>query len=453
MTKVPLTSTFAVSAGLTSLMLASWLAGCGGGSATTPNPSNKPQLAGGGRGASSDDPGGGGENSGPQSPDVAISPGYLPILYAEFNCFDTPFTQVFTDQVALQAWWTTAVSCQPHFNTSFTPPPDPGNGGGNDSGGGGSTPGDPGDGWVEPEPYDPYPAEAPVVDFSEYVVAVIGLEEASTYGKGIWITNVEDSTAGTTISYEVSQPGDDCDFGAPEVADLAPMIAVLIPTPATAPYTFERTDTTWNCTWEPDPNEPWSVYFSDAECDLGANERVITDEATWAQWLDAAYDCDLARWNDPIYGGPSTGGGGSNGGTDPYPGTETEPPRDNPLEDPDIDPVPPPSGTWGVDVDFTTHQIIVLRAGAQTKWGGGIWLNEIETGATGTNYAYTVMQPTGDCPLADGQTLYPTVAIRVPKPTGAITFTRSIEQISCDWEHDKPLPEPLPPMSNGAERE
>lgn len=452
MTKVRC-ATWTVSAGLTSLMLASWLAGCGGGSATTPNPSNKPQLAGGGRGASSDDPGGGGENSGPQSPDVAIAPGYIPILYAEYNCFEAPFAQVITDQTALQAWWTTAISCQPRYNMGFTPPPDPNNGG-NDSGGGGSTPGDPEDGGIDPEPYDPYPADAPVIDFSEYVVAVIGLEASATYGKGIWVTNAVDSAAGTTISYEVSQPGDDCEFGAPEGEDLAPMIAVLIPTPATAPYTFERTDTTWNCTWEPDPNEPWTVYFTDAECVLGPNEMVITDEATWAQWLDAAYDCDLARWNDPIYGDPGTGIGGGSNGSDPYPGTETEPPRDNPVEDPEIDPVPPPSGMWGVDVDFTTHQIIVLRAGNQTKWGGGLWLNEIETTGSSTNYAYTVMQPTGDCPVADGQTLNPTVAIRVPKPAGAVTFERSIESIDCDWGNDKPLPEPLPPTtSNGAPRE
>lgn len=432
------------------LTLVTLLAGCGGGSPTSPTPSNRPQLAGGGRGANADDPAGGGENSGPQSPAFDEAPGYLPIFYADLNCFGAEFTSVFTNQTDFQTWWTTAVSCQPRYNTMTESPfGDPNNGGG------GSTPGDPGDGTIEPEPYDPYPADAPVIDFSEYTVVAIGLAPDAAYGKGIWVSEVVSDTEGTTIKYEVSRPGDDCDFGAPEMSNYAPTIAALVPAGLTTPIAFERTDTVWNCTWEPDPNEPWTVYYTDAECALGPNEAVITDEATWTQWLDAAFDCDLARWNDPIFGQPGTGVGGGEvppstggGGNDPAPEPDYPPKdhddRENPVTDGGVDPAPPSPGSWGIDVDFDTHIVIVLRGGAQTRWGGGLWLNSVETGASGTSYEYTVMQPTGQCPDTDGYTMYPTVAIRVPKPTGTISFVRHLEQISCEWDEDKPMPAPVP---------
>lgn len=423
-------------------MTALLLAGCGGGS-TTPDPANRPQLAGGGRGASSDAPKGGGENSGPQSPAFAPAPAFIPVFYADRNCFSGPFTELLTNQTALQTWWTTAISCQPRYGAK-TPPPtnssEPGSGSG--SSGGGTI--EPGDDYY----WDPFPAEAPQIDFSKYAVAAIGIENLPSWGRGIWVTNVVSTADGTTITYEVSSPGDDCYFPAVEMDPTAPSIAVMVPADLTTPVTFERTDTTWNCTWEPDPSEPWTVYYTDADCNLGPNESLLTTKAAWEQWLDAAYDCDLERWNDPGWmepNGPSTGVGGGSSPGNPGPDQDYEDyPKENPVTDPNVDPRPPSPESWGLDVNFDTHAILILRAGPQIRWGGGIWLNAVTEGNSGTNIEYTVMQPAGDCPSADGYTLRPTVAIRIPKPSGAVSYTRHIERLSCDWGEDDVLPMPAP---------
>ncbi|MEO7993782.1 MAG: hypothetical protein ABI743_05225 [bacterium] len=446
------------------------LASCGGGSSTTPPPGGNNFLAGGGRSGSGDDFSGGPNSSGPQSPqdDSGGGPagqpepykGFIPVFYADSNCFPASFETVLTSQTDFQTWWTTAVACQPHYGAGLDEPPvfdppNPGDGSGNGTDGG----------WVDPgEPYDPYGEIAPTVDFDAYVVVAIGLDAQATFGRSLFVQSTEPATGGgTTVSYEISTPGADCvEFFAPQDPPItsAPTIAVLVPKPIDAPVTFTHTESTWNCTWEPDPTQPLTLYYTDASCDLGPGHSVITSEAVWLAWLDAAFDCEIARWDDP-YGYPVTGGGGGSSS----PGSEGpnepgQPPTpgpdggfgggDNPVDN-GVDPTPPPPSSWGIDVDFTTHAVILLRANAQTKWGGGIWLNSITTSATGTVVEYTELSPSGDCPESESaDALRPTVAIRVPLPlTGPITYVQHVEEISCEWGDDGTVVEPPQPGEGG----
>jgi hypothetical protein len=274
------------------------------------------------------------------------------------------------------------------------------------------------------------------VDFESNVVVAIGLESESAWGRGVWITDVVAGAAGSTIKFDVVRPGADCvvlgapvDPGAP--AANSPTIATLVPGSVHDPVTFERTDVTWDCSWEPDPDLPLTLYYTDAECDLGPGEALIAESSAWESWLNEAVACERGRWGGP---GDSTVVSGSEGGE---PGRPPETPP-GPPGDPTA-PVP-----WlGLEVDFATHAVVVLRANSQGRWGGGIWLNEFDVSADGTTIDYSVMEPGDECPVVEGGgSVRPTAAIRLPLPLQApIRYARHVESIDCRWE-----PAPLPPV-------
>jgi hypothetical protein len=182
-----------------------------------------------------------------------------------------------------------------------------------------------------------------------------------------------------------------------------------------------------NCQWVPDPKTPITLYYTDAPCDLGASEVIITDETKFKEWIQTAMACDMARWHEhgdstTVKIGDSTGAGGGQGWVDTIgPGG----------------PVPYPPSWNGFDVDFSKQAVVILRAGELTRWGGGIWLDDVKSSATGTTIAYSVMQPGEQCPpVGNEQIVNPTVAIRVPLPlTAPITWDRRVQAIACDWGH------------------
>jgi hypothetical protein len=373
------------------------VAGCSNDkSLTKPDDDSSELLAGGGR-AENDDPFiGGPGDSGPNGalpggPDLDSTIQYFPLLYSEFGCPEQTQYQVITDQGDWELWWDRAVECML-----------------NPDGQGKSPFGDltvvdsgrvePDSGWVR---------EAPSVDFGSDIVIVIKLEEGPP-GRFLWIREVTTSGEGATINYEVVSPGDDClTTPEPEIAT-APVGAFVIPSPEGPISEWMRTDTTYDCSWEPDPALPLTLYYTDADCDLGPNEQVIRSEDGFKEWLDQAWECDMSRWNNP----------------------DGEP-RD-------------PTGTipgsvpMGFAVDFTTHAVIILRADRSNAWGGGIWLNSLEVTTSVTTIAYSVMMPGDDCPPVEGGTyLQPTVAIRVPLPlTEPMMWERRVETIDCDWGGD-----------------
>jgi len=428
-----------------------------GGGPTAPSGNHRERLAGGGRGDSNDPFAGGPDASGPSTPEVDPFPAYLPLLLSDANCFPSPFQRVIRNQEDWQAWWTTAVSCLPHGELGIPLSPRGGPGGvsgggtvaGHDSaavgpGSGGVGPDSavvpPDSGWIDPvEPQDPYGPNAPDVDFQNYVVVAIGLDPEAAWGRGLWVTEVVAGAGGSTIKFEVSRPGEDCfallgipiDPGA--VPPNSPTIAVLVPQPVREPVTFERTDVTWDCTWEPDPNLPLTLYYTDAECDLGPSEAVIADAGAWEAWLNRAVTCDMARWGDT---GDSTV---TSGGGEGEPG---RPPLDDPGPGADPTAPPPPIKWLGLEVDFSSHAVIVLRASPQRRWGGGIWLNSFDATASGTIIDYSVMEPSGECPEVEGgQSIRPTAAIRLPLPLNApISYNGHVESIDCNWEPFPLLP-------------
>ena len=91
---------------------------------------------------------------------------------------------------------------------------------------------------------------------------------------------------------------------------------------------------------------------------------------------------------------------------------------------------------YTIPIDFSKYAVIILRADPQTRWGGGIWLDELNVTSEGTEIDYSVMVPAEDCPEVEEYlgVLQPTAAIRVPgNLTEPITWNRRIEEISCDW--------------------
>jgi hypothetical protein len=412
-------------------------AACSDGGGPTGPSGQDQRLAGGGR-AQDDDPfAGGREESGPAGPQIEPLPGYIPLFFSDTNCFPEPFQQVLTNQEDWQTWWSTAVACLPHGDQLADLPPPPLPPGSDPEGGGGS---DPDSSRVEPgPPWDPYGPDAPDVDFENQLVVAIGLESEAAWGRGVWITDVVDSPGGSTVKFEVSRPGEDCVvlLGAPmdpgTLSANSPTIAVLVPQPLHEPVTFERTDVTWNCTWEPDPSLPLTLYYTDAECDLGPSEAVIADAGAWETWLNEAVACDMIRWGGP--GDSTVTGGGGN----VEPG---RPPQDDPGQGggPTLPPAPVP---WlGLEVNFSTHAIVVLRASSQGRWGGGIWLNSFDVDAGGTTIDYSVMEPGDECPEVEaGKSVRPTAAIRLPLPLNApIRYDRHVESIDCNWEPVPLLP-------------
>jgi hypothetical protein len=433
------------------------------------NPSTKPgdsgaeHLAGGGRNQGDDPFGGGPDGSGPTRPDFEYpDPGLIPLFYSEIDCGESPGQLVISNQEDWNAWWTAATACYD-------------NGGGVSTGDGdepshprlrddsiargpldrnlatidrlrstarrvartGEVPsgialGDSGD--AEPDTLFPWPGDPPVIDFAQNVVVVIRLAPEDAYGRGVWVTEVITSETGTVVRYQVSSLGDDCFGGRDSIGSFmsSPTIAVMVPRPFNDPVRWEREDIVFDCSWEPDPDQPLAIYYTDADCDLGAGEVVFRDAQTFEAWLDQAFACDQARW-------------GQYDSTIVVPGTGTGPrPRfgDGDRDSVPGDPVPPPPPpSWiGIDVDFTKYAVLILRAGSQTRWGGGVWLDAINTTESGTTIDYTVMEPIGDCPpIETGEILRPTVAIRVLLPIGdSVTWNRRTESIECGWRDGGP---------------
>lgn len=415
------------------------VSGCSDDGPSKPAGEEARHLAGGGRGQGDDPFAGGPADSGPTRPGFEYpEPGYVPLFYSESDCRQAPGLEVIRDQETFQAWWSGAIAClgwtDPGDPTDPDDPVDPGTPGigrlvrerlrlGRIPAG--IARGD--SGVVEPDTLFPYPDEAPLVDFQSNVVLTISLEPDTALGRGVWVTDVSGDAAGAVVRYQVSRLGEGCYRDPATGVDQAissPTIAVLAPGPVTDPVRWEREDIVFDCGWEPDPDTPITLYYTDADCDLGAGETVIRDGDRFDAWVSQALDCDQIRWIDAdstlIPGeGPRPGFGPAGGDRDSIPG------------DP---PAPPPS--WiGIDVDFSVYAVLILRAGPQTRWGGGIWLDRIETTANGTVIEYSVMQPGADCPeITEGVILQPTVAIRVPLPlTEPVMWQRRTETIPCGW--------------------
>jgi hypothetical protein len=425
------------------LMLVLFIAwGCSNDNPTQPQDQYRQALAGGGRLQNGDPFCGGPEDSGPTNPGFdGYQPdsGLIPLFYSDVDCGQQPTQHVIRDSAEWVAWWETAVSCLWRGDTIPPGDPVPDSGRGPDG-----LPGEHGDsvwidsswtdsnlidsGWVDTAVVDTiYPCydclpEAPWVDFTRNVVVVISLEEDSGFGRSVWVNEVSSNAAGTTVGYQVSELGEDCVeilMMPMIVAPNSPTVAVQVPRPVNEPVIWVRSDTVFTCMWEPDPDLPLSLYYTDAVCDLGSGETIIRDSSAFESWMNAAWACDMARWfrtEDP---------------TMPSGDSNWIPPGDTII-------MPPAWG--GFDVDFTTHAVIVLRAGEQTRWGGGIWLYDFTAGESGTTIDYTVLEPGQDCPLIDcgGLTVVnPTVAIRVPLPLSEpVTWNRHGETIDCDWGSD-----------------
>jgi len=391
-------------------------------------------IAGGGRGVDDDPFAGGPDGSGPNEavpggPDFDGSGGLRPIAYLGNACGDAPATVVLADSAAWRVWWEANVGCDEvggmpmpggMGNADGTCPP----GGMRGHSHGGHFDGMPGDsGWVDPDSTRPW--ELPVIDFATGVVIAITLERAAGDPRMLVVEEVAGSESGTTIRYAVYRPDDDCGPMRPDSSgsnEFAPAIAVLVPLPAGAPFTWERRDTTYSCSWEPDPNQPLMLYYTDAPCELGTSETILTDQDHLDAWVDQALACDMARW-DVVYDSlfePGDSGWAPGGGN------------------PSAPPIPP---DFTIPVDFGRFAVIVLRAGDQERWGGGIWLTEFATSGEGTRIGYTVVAPGAECPLVSdsglGAVVNPTVAIRVPLPLPEpVRWLRDVRTVDCNWGSD-----------------
>jgi hypothetical protein len=388
-------------------------------------------LAGGGRALSDDSFVGGREASGPVArgreptkPDVA--PGFPAIFYSELNCFEKPFEGAIRSAADWQTWWKTATSCQPTYDPPPVPPDQPKR----TDGTGSTDPGSTGTGSTDPVKPErpPVPGGPPVVDFVRSAVITIGLESAKGWGRRLQVVDVSPNGRTTTVRYQVLTPGEDCTrllmapFD-PDAVASAPVTAVLVRAPLGERVVFERKDAVWHCVVEPDPKTPLTLYYTDAQCDLGEGEAIIREAARWKAWLSRAVDCERPRWE-----------------------TMTEPglPKDLPVTRTAdaTSTIEPRKGWLSPTVDFSTHAVVILRAPVQNRWGGGVWL----TGIRGSTIGYTVMTPGRSCPVVEGGlTVRPTAAIRVPLPLREpVTFRRSVETIDCRWKR-----EPVP-MSSGS---
>jgi len=245
------------------------------------------------------------------------------------------------------------------------------------------------------------------VDFADYVLALIKFSSANCGRDRIDIIGLSTSVDGTEITYLVLSPGDEC-VTPGNGSDTVETIAVFeIPSPIEEPVSWIREDSTYNCTWQPDPDRPIMLYYTDADCELGSGEQIISQDSDWEAWLETAYNCDYERWGgwaDTVYA--------------------------------DCTLVVPGPIEYTIPIDFSKYAVIILRADPQTRWGGGIWLDELNVTSEGTEIDYSVMVPAEDCPEVEEYlgVLQPTAAIRVPgNLTEPITWNRRIEEISCDW--------------------
>lgn len=372
-------------------------AACSSDKAVSPGGKNLRLLAGGGRLTDSDPYGGRIDSTTPLPPEPQPNPGFSVLFYSDLNCLGRPDQRVIRDSAEWQRWWDSAWVCLPGIfldSTWWL----------SDSCVGGGVPGD-STAVDSLLPCDTCLWPAPQVNFDNDVVIVIALEEDSTYGRSLWIDEVTPAVLGTVVRYTVAKLGDDCGSILMRIMPMlpsSPTVAVKVARPVDDPIDWNRFDTVWSCLWEPDPSTPVTVYFTDTPCGLGPVEQVISDAATYEAWIAAAIACDSARWwsflADSGYVGPAGIG-------------------------------------FGLDVDFATHAVIILRAGPQPRWGGGIWLNQFETANGNTLIDYSVMSPDSACPPVEGlPEVNPTAAIRVPLPMGAtVTWNRRTETIACLW--------------------
>jgi hypothetical protein len=392
------------------------LSGCSSDSSTNPPAKNKSYLAGGGRNTGTDEFRGGPGDSGPNDsipnvpPDSIPVTQYLPVFFGELSCQVIADNLVITNKADWKQFWDSAMSC------SFWWKPR-----------GGSPQGDSvvsDSGWFPPDSIRPDPPE---VDFTRDVVVAITVEPDSIWGRSIALTNVVSSGGSTTINYLVCYPDSDCYF----LIDPIPrdtfvyggttylLAAFAVPRFSTDNLIWERKDTTYSCGWHPDPKEPLTLYYTDALCELGNGEQLFTNKTDFEDWVEKALECDRQRWE--AY---DTAGNGSDS-VIYFPGDW----YDRPTE------------RFDFNVDFTKCAVIILRAGEQTRWGGGIWLNAFTSADGGTEIEYSVMEPGPDCPeigsvpwYSDGA-ISPTVAIQIPLPINSpVKWIRQIERIDCNWQ-------------------
>jgi len=392
------------------------ISGCGSDSSTNPPSNSKSYLAGGGRNTGADEFRGGPRDSGPNDsipnvpPDTMPGTKYLPLFSGEVSCQVITENSVITNETDWTQFWDRAISC------SFWWKPR-----------GGSPRGDSvisDSVWFPPDSVRPDPPE---VDFSRDVVVAITVEPDSVWGRSIALTNVASSGGGTTISYLVCYPGSDCYFLMDPIpwdtlhGDTTYLTAAFaVPRFSPDKLIWERRDTTYSCGWHPDPKEPLTLYYTDALCDLGNGEQVITNKADFEVWTAKAFECDRKRW-EGSYDTLTYG-------------------KDSVIVNPGDSTIWPPP-YYDFNVDFSKCAVIILRAGEQTRWGGGIWLNAFNSTDGGTNIEYSVMQPGPNCPeigsvpwYSDGA-INPTVAIQVPLPINdPVKWNRRIETIDCNWQ-------------------
>ncbi|MBM3316699.1 MAG: hypothetical protein FJY75_02495 [Candidatus Eisenbacteria bacterium] len=417
------------------LLVAALQLSCGEDASTGPagGPSFQ-ALAGGGRTENSDPFIGGPRDSGPRGgfpgiPDFDPDTGLRLLVYLDAACGDAPARAVITDSTAWRIWW--------EANTACLDRGDAGDGvvlpGGTRPGAGGlglparprgdGAPGDSGVVW--PDSTDPGHWGVPEVDFTAFSVVAVTLERALDDPRMLVVDEIDAQGAGTRIGYTVHRPGEDCAFYEPvreddgEGYESAPAAAVLAPPELAEPFAWERRDTTFSCEWEPDPDTPLALYYTDAPCSLGPAEQVLTTPGAWEVWVARAWDCDRARWGEPgdsasVPGGPDGGRVGSDGSAF--------------------------GGRPAIPVDFDRFAVLVLRAGPQDRWGGGIWLTGLRTSAAGSAIEYVVIEPQSDCPWISehgGQgshVVEPTVAVRVPLPLPEpIVWRRGAITVSCEW--------------------
>jgi hypothetical protein len=413
---------------------------CSEDSSPAPHTQQFHALAGGGRAVDSDPFIGGPDGSGPNEgypgiPDIAPGGGLRPIAFLDPACGDAPATAVIEDSTAWRIWWEANTACMEIMPDGTWRDGGPGR---RHAHGGGLCDGEPSDSVIT-DPDSTYPGywELPIVDFNTDIVLAVTLERLASDPRMLVIEDVVASESGTRLLYTVYHPGDDCGYVERDTLNpmtTAPCAAVLVPRPVSAPFTFAGRDTTYDCSWEPDPNLPLALYYTDAACNLGAGEQVLTTQAAWDAWVDAALGCDLARWDCMIdsSGVPvdSSSVPGETGGVPRGPGDPDDP-------DDRTDPLPPTG--YSIQVDFTQFAILILRAGDQERWGGGVWLTNLSTSAAGTEIEYTVITPGEDCPptwnpCGLGNLVNPTVAIRVPLPLPEpINWHRLTETAACDW--------------------
>ena len=403
------------------IILAATIAACNGSNPIEPRGDVRTPLAGGGR-LTDDDPfNGGPEDSGPLLPDSVVEPilpdaGLTPLFYSQTDCADSPGEIVIRDSAQWRTWWEAANSCLWYHH----------NGGPNGEVG----PGHPNDSvWTDTSfvdstmPCDPCIPEVPFVDFDHQVVVAIRIEpdSSSECMRSVWMHSVENGV----VSYEVTSLAEDCCelMMRPFILEsTSPVVAVAVPGPLSEPVIWLRRDTSHSCHWEPDPDEPLPLYYTDAPCDLGPHETVIRDAERWDAWVQSALTCDSIRWSQWGHGGDSA-----------------NVPDDSIGMDPGEPTLPMSPFWWGPPVDFSTHAVIILRAGEQLRWGGGIWLDAFHAGQAGSTIEYTVMEPGEDCPVIDMDPSWinPTIAVRLPLPLAdPINWTRHLESITCEWGQD-----------------